>query len=110
MRAIWRSVPPVTTREIMEKLEGGKKWKPQTVLTLLVRLIEKGFLASEKTGRDRSYTPRIAEDDYLQVETGDFMKRYYGNSVGSLVKTMYEGKNLSKKDLEELRAWLDERM
>jgi len=76
---------------------------------MLVRLIEKGFLSSERVGRERNYTPAITERDYMQIETGDFMKRYSGNSVGSLVKTLYDGRNLSEEDLWELREWLEER-
>lgn len=110
MKAVWDSKPPVTTTQIIEKLDSEKSWKPQTVLTMLVRLIEKGFLQSEKAGRERKYTPAILEQDYMQIETKDFMKRYYGNSAGSLVKTMYDGKNLSQEDLQELREWIDERM
>lgn len=110
MKVIWSSTPPVTTLQIMEKLGDDKDWKPQTVLTMLVRLIEKGFLQSERVGRERNYTPAITEQDYMQVETGDFMKRYYGNSMGSLVKTLYDGQNLSPEDLRELKEWLAERM
>ena len=109
MKVVWNSTPPVTTLEIMEKLESGKDWKPQTVLTMLVRLIEKGFLKSERVGRERNYTPAIQEQDYMQVETGDFLKRYSGNSVGSLVKTLYDGQNLSQEDLLELQKWLAEK-
>ena len=110
MKVIWQNTPPVTTMQIMADLNPDKNWKPQTVLTMLVRLIEKGFLTSEKVGRERNYTPVVLEEDYLQVETGDFMKRYYGNSLGSLVKTLYDGQNLSREDLQELREWLTERM
>ena len=106
MKVIWNTTPPVTTLEIMDKLESGKDWKPQTVLTMLVRLIEKGFLESERVGRERNYTPAIQEQDYMQVETGDFMKRYSGNSVGSLVKALYDGQNFSQEDLRELKDWL----
>lgn len=110
MKVIWHSTPPVTTTQIMEKLGPDRGWKPQTVLTMLVRLIEKGFLQSERIGRERNYTPTVPEQDYMRIETGDFMKRYRGNSVGSLVKTLYDGQNLSQEDLRELREWLKERM
>ena len=110
MKAIWNNTPPVTTLQIMEKLETDKKWKPQTVLTMLVRLIEKGFLKSERIGRERNYTPAIREQDYMQIETSDFMRRYRGNSVGNLIKALYDGQNLSQEDLQELKDWLAERI
>jgi len=106
MRIIWRSTPPVTTNEIMEQLKSDISWKPQTVLTMLVRLIEKGFLESVRVGRERNYTPIIAEQEYMHIETGEFLSRYRGNSVGSLVKTMYDGKNMTDEDIKELQNWL----
>ena len=48
--------------------------------------------------KERNYTPVVSETDYIQVETGDFMSRYSGNSVGSLIKTMYDGKDITDSD------------
>jgi len=109
MRVIWQHPPPVTTAEIIQALGESDNRKPQTVLTMLVRLIEKGFLSSERVGKERNYTPIIAEDEYMSVETGEFISRYRGNSVGSLVKTMYEGKALPEEELRELKEWLKEK-
>ncbi len=109
MKVIWRSPSPITTMQIIEKLDPRKKWKPQTVLTMLVRLTEKEFLISERVGRERNYVASISEEEYLQVETGNFMTRYYGNSVGSLIKTMYDGQDLSQEDFDELNEWLEEK-
>ena len=106
MRAVWRSSWPVTTTQIIRLLEPQVKWKPQTVMTMLVRLIEKGFLSSDKIGRERNYTPLVLEMDYLQSETGNFMDRLSGASVGSLVRTMYEGEKLTEDDIKELKEWL----
>jgi predicted transcriptional regulator len=106
MRIVWKHEPPVTTAQIIQKLADGINWKPQTVLTMLVRLIEKGFLASERVGKERNYTPIISEADYMSIETEEFMFRYRGNSVGSLVKTMYDGKELTEEEISELKSWL----
>ena len=109
MRIIWQHNPPVTTAQIIQNLSDGISWKPQTVLTMLVRLIEKGFLESERVGKERNYTPVVSESEYMEVETGDFMFRYRGNSVGSLVKTMYGGKELTEGEISELKKWLEEK-
>jgi predicted transcriptional regulator len=110
MKAVWRNTPPVTSLQITKVLESEKKWKPQTILTMLARLIEKGYLESEKVGKTRKYTPIISEAMYLKSETGSFMQRYHENSLGSFVKTLYDGKELSEEDLQELKDFLSERM
>jgi len=109
MRIIWQHEPPVTTAKIIHELGDSVNWKPQTVLTMLVRLIEKGFLSSERVGKERNYTPIILEREYMSLETGEFMFRYRGNSIGSLVKTMYDGKDLTEEELTELKKWLKEK-
>jgi len=109
MRIIWRHDPPITTAQIIHGLGEADHRKPQTVLTMLVRLIEKGFLSSARVGKERNYTPLIGEKEYMSVETGEFASRYRGNSIGSLVKTMYDGKELSEEELLELKKWLKEK-
>lgn len=109
MKVIWNQEPPVTSHMIMEFLDDEVSWKPQTLLTLLARLTEKGFLSSERMGRERYYTPIISEKEYLDIETGSFLQRYAGNSLGKLVKTLYAEGDMTQQDIDELRAWLAER-
>lgn len=109
MRICWQNEPPMSTNQIIACLGSENTWKPQTVLTLLVRLIEKGFLHSEKVGKERTYSPAISREEYMRAETGSLFDRLHGNSLYSLVNTLYDGKKLTEKEIAELRGWLDER-
>lgn len=109
MKIIWNIEDPINTHRIMECLNKEISWKPQTLLTMLARLCEKGFLSSSRNGKERVYTPLISEDEYFAVETNNFLKRYSGNSIGNLVKTLYSEGELSANDLDELKNWLLER-
>lgn len=106
MKAIWNSETPVTTTVINEQLSADVSWKPQTLLTLLARLAEKGLLKSERKGRERCYTPLISEEEYLKIETGNFLSRYSDNSIGQLVKALCAETDLSSEDINELKEWL----
>ena len=106
MKAVWHAPAPVTSAVVMAALDDSIHWKQQTLLTILALLTEKGFLHSERIGRERAYTPLISEDEYLQLETGDFLKRYSGNPISRLVKTLFAESELSDSDLQELRSLL----
>ena len=108
LKVIWQLPNPTTSAQIMEKLGEDNHWKPQTLLTVLARLTEKGFLESVRKGRERQYTAIISEDEYLEVETSDFLKRYSGHSMGGLVKTLFSSNSLSDNELHELRSLLDQ--
>lgn len=109
MKIVWANEPPMSTNDIIAGLDSDKNWKPQTVLTLLVRLIDRGFLRSEKNGKERIYFPIIFEEEYLQFETGNFIEKFHQNSFLSLVNTLYKGKKLDDSDLDELMKWLKEK-
>lgn len=108
LKVIWQLPNPTTSAQIMEKLGEDNHWKPQTLLTVLARLTEKGFLESVRKGRERQYTAIISEDEYLEVETSNFLKRYSGHSMGGLVKTLFSSNSLSDNELDELRSLLDQ--
>ena len=110
MRSIWHMTEPVTSPMLTEQLRitlPDKDWKPQTVLTMLVRLENKGFLRSEKSGKERFYFTVISENDYLKVERDSFRSRFSGSSFSGLVKALYDGESISDEDINELKEWLD---
>lgn len=109
MRIAWENDPPMSTNQIIACLDTGNTWKPQTVLTLLARLIEKGFLDSEKTGKERFYSPAVSREEYMRRETGSLFDKLHGNSLFSLISTLYDGKKMTRKEIADLKSWLDER-
>lgn len=109
MKVVWRNEPPITTNIVMQELGNEKGWKAQTVISLMLRLVERGFLRTEKNGKERTYFPLIEREEYLKFETGGFMERFHGNSFASLVATLYDGKKIKESDLDQLEEWLIER-
>ncbi len=109
MKVVWANEPPITTNMIMEQLGNEREWKAPTVISLMLRLVEKGYLRTEKNGKERTYFPLVDKEDYLKFETGNFMKLYHENSFLSFVNTLYDGKQLSDSDIEELMKWAKER-
>jgi BlaI family transcriptional regulator, penicillinase repressor len=109
MRIVWTNEPPITTAMIMEQLGNERKWKAPTVISLMLRLVERGFLQTAKEGKERTYYPLINKEDYLALETKNFMKQYHENSFLSFVNTLYNGKQFSEKEMDDLLKWAKER-
>ena len=109
MQVVWANEPPVTTSLVMNQLGFKKGWKIQVVVTLMLRLTERGFLRSEKHGKERTYYPLVNQDDYLKFETGNFIKQFHDNSFLNLVATLYDGQTLTEQDIAELLKWAKER-
>ncbi|WFR57313.1 BlaI/MecI/CopY family transcriptional regulator [Anaerocolumna sp. AGMB13025] len=105
MQVIWKNTVPITTTTLMNQLGNKKGWKLQTLVTLLNRLIERGFLRSEKQGKERNYYPSVMQEDYIQYETALFVERYHDNSLYQLVNAFSGGNRLSKEEIDELSIW-----
>ena len=43
MQAVWAKTPPVLVRDVVEQLGEANKWKRQTILSLMLRLVERGL-------------------------------------------------------------------
>lgn len=109
MQIIWSNPSPISTNQIIAKLPEGEDRKPQTVLTLLTRLIKRGFLASSRVGKDRVYSPLVGQEAYLAFESSQFLKHYHQNSFINLINTLYTEHQLTEKDIDDIKHWLDER-
>lgn len=111
MKAVWDSEEPVTSSVLTEKLRhtlSEKDWKPQTVLTMLVRLEKKGYLRSEKLAKERSYYTRVTREDYLNIEAESLKSRFDSASLNGIVKALCSSK-IDHDDLNELKKWLEEK-
>ena len=106
MSVVWRNIPPVTTTTLMNQLGNEKGWKLQTLVTLLNRLAERGFLRSEKLGKERTYYTSVKQEDYIQYETALFVERYHDNSLFQLVNAFSGNNKLSEEEINELSSWL----
>jgi len=109
MKVVWANEPPITTNIIMQQHGNNEGWKVQTAISLLLRLVERGFLRTEKNGKERTYFPMVNREDYLKFETGNFIKQFHDNSFVNLVTTMYDDKALSDADIDELLEWAKKR-
>ncbi len=107
MEALWDRQPPYTTAMVMDELGAKRGWKAQTVVTLLGRLIRRGFLRCEKgSGRENAFYPLISRQEYLQTETESFVDRYHRHSYLSLLNAL-QAERLTPAELDEIARWLD---
>lgn len=109
MSAIWKTEEPMSTNDIIKNLENGKDWKVTTVLTLMGKLIDKGYVRAIKTGRSYQYYVLVAKKQYQKSEGNLLLKKLYNNSIKNFIAALYEDDNLSEKDIRELREWFDEK-
>ena len=78
-----------------------------TLLTLLTRLAEKGFLLVDKQGRSNYYVPLITQDAYLADQSRRFVDQLFGGNMSLFASALCDS-GLSKQELDQLRRLLEE--
>lgn len=106
MQIIWKEPAPVSRMTIETALQSIHPLAPTTILTLLTRLCEKGFLSLKKEGRTNLYEPLITEKEYLAAESRSFLDRLFHGSVAGFATALCDS-GIKKGELEELRQLLE---
>ena len=106
MQAIWACKVPVSRADIDIILREKHPMALTTLLTLLTRLSEKGFIRIEKEGRSSKYYPLVSRQEYLAQQSNRFFQKLCGGSL-SVFATALCDSGLTKEELAELRSLLD---
>ena len=106
MKIIWGNGGTALYAEIVETLAGkGMNWTKNTIITLLSRLVDKGYLKISKIGRRNRYTALVPEGDYQAVQTEHFVDKIYEGNAKGLVAALIQKELLSAEDYEALKAY-----
>lgn len=109
MKIVWGNPEEVTLFSyIMDELaDKGKPCQKNTLIVLLSRLINKGFLSAKKIGRRNEYSALISEGEYQTAQTKNFLDKIYEGNVKGLVSNLISGDLLDKEEYEELKKLLE---
>lgn len=108
MKIIWANKEPVLFACIMDGLDAkNKTWQKNTVIMLLSRLMDKGYLKAKKIGRRNEYTPLVSETEYQTAQTKNLLDRVYEGSAKGLVSNLVQSDLLTGEEYEELKKLLE---
>lgn len=107
MKELWAADAPLTRPQLEERL-AAHGWASTTLLALLARLEEKGFITRQKQGRGYLYAPALTRRDYLPVESRSALGRMFEGRAKNLVAALAETDALTDADIDELAAYLEQ--
>ncbi len=106
MEVVWAD-SPATAMRVSLVLGDAEGWKPQTVKTLLGRLVKKGALRYETEGNRYLYSPAVTREAAVAAATGSFLDLVARGSIAPLLAQLVESRApLQAEELAALRAVL----
>ncbi len=107
MLAVWDNTPPVSRNTISHRLE-ELNYSAPVILTMLSRMVKKGYLSCEKQGNKNMYTPLISKEEYMLAESASFARKVQDMSLTSLVATFVKNRGITKDELARLEDLLQQ--
>jgi BlaI family penicillinase repressor len=102
MSVLWQR-SPAAAEDIIGALKETERWHESTVKTLLGRLVKKGAVRAQRTGRRYLYTPMFDRDQWLSDESASLLDRLFHGRVAPFVAHFSHVRKLGKRDIAELK-------
>ncbi|WP_432403769.1 BlaI/MecI/CopY family transcriptional regulator [Wukongibacter sp. M2B1] len=108
MKIIWEG-NPITSEKIIASLHDRVSWTEQTIKTFINRLVKKGAVGFEKSGRRYQYYPLISKEECIKEESKSFFNRVFNGGFSMMVSNFLEEIHLSNEEIDELKRILEEK-
>lgn len=105
MKAIWDASEELSMMDIMQRVNDQykKDWKPQTVSTLLAKLVRKGYLQSHREGRLFFYQVMVPLEEYRGQQAEEFVKFWHFDKADEFLRTLMMSRTLSRSEIDHIR-------
>lgn len=107
MEVLWDQAPR-TANEIVDALLPQTPWNPKTIKTLINRLVNKGALTYEKTGRTFLYAPAVPRPAMEQRLVGGLIRGAFRGSAERLVLRALESGETTREELDAIKKLIAE--
>ncbi|HBF7093145.1 TPA: BlaI/MecI/CopY family transcriptional regulator [Clostridioides difficile] len=100
MKFIWEENDTVISKDVTFAMEQKYGWKQTTTLTLLSRLVKKGFLEANKIDRYTHYTTVVEYGKYKDFETMLIGTNIHDNSFKSWITSLINTRAIPEDKVE----------
>lgn len=108
MKLLWK-LEKAFIRDLLNEFSEPRP-APTTVLTLLKRMIDKGFVSYRQCGNSREYYPLIKKADYFADHFNNMIKDFFNNSPAQFASFFAREIDLTKEELQELKNVVDKEL
>ena len=106
MHVVWDR-GEATVAEVRAGLAGRREVARNTVLTLMDRLVEKGWLIRDASGHAHRYRASVPREATLGTIVRRLVDTAFGGSAEGLVLALLDGRGVSKQEAERIRSMID---
>ena len=107
MKIIWMEGKQTST-DLIAVLSERFDWSKSTIKTLLLRLVEKGCLTREKTGKAFVYLALLTQDQSLDLVVEEVKDKVCSKRIVQVLENLIQASDFTLADLNQLQQVLEE--
>jgi predicted transcriptional regulator len=108
MKLLWR-FEKAFIRDLLGEFPDPKP-APTTVITVLKRLIDKGFVGYRQCGNSREYYPIIKKSEYFSNYINGLIRDFFNNSKAQFASFFTYETDISNEELKKIRDLIDRKL
>ena len=108
MQHLWE-IEPAFMKDLLEAYPEPKP-ATTTLLTLLKRMMDKGFVTYTLFRNARQYRPLVSKSDYFSKHLNGLIKDFFDDSATQFASFFTQQTDLSKEELEVLKGIIDKEL
>lgn len=108
MKIIWMEGKQTST-DLIAVLSERFDWSKSTIKTLLTRLVEKGCLTREKSGKSFVYSALLTQDQGLDLVVEEVKDKVCSKRIVQVLENLIQASDFTLADLNQLQQVLEEK-
>lgn len=106
MEIVWNSRNPISVRDVTLDIQRNRKVAYTTVMTIMGRLVEKGLLKRQESGKAYIYQPVYSKDRFLTRVSRQIIKNFIASfgeaAIAHFAEEIDKLEPLKRKNLTKL--------
>lgn len=111
MEVLWDSVTPLTSAQVIQRLQEMSSMNPKMVRVLMNRLCQKDLIAytiDEKDARVYHYFPLKSREECSREKSRKFVEGYFSGRHTDALAALLQSYQLTDEQIQELEAILEQ--
>ncbi len=102
-RIIWEN-EPISSPELVKLCEKEMNWKKSTTYTVLKKLCQKGIFQNENA----IVSAKLGREEFYGMQSRRYVEDVFAGSLPKFLTAFCGGRKLSKKEIEEMKRFIEE--
>lgn len=93
---------PMTITQLTKALFDETRWKKNTIITMLNRMVDKGVISYKTGAKARVYYAVATKEELGGIQAKGLLRRFFSGNRSLMISALVQNERLKESEIEEL--------